>query len=52
MVLNERDVSLHEEFLREVKELVGREVVVLPRVFVKGRCCKIERNGKKNKNAH
>ncbi|KAL5165418.1 Uncharacterized protein HKD37_18G050545 [Glycine soja] len=38
VVLNERDVSLHEEFLREVKELVGGEMVVLPRVFVKGRC--------------
>ena len=38
VVLNERDVSLHEEFLREVKELVDGEVVVLPRVFVKGRC--------------
>ncbi|QCD85144.1 uncharacterized protein At5g39865 [Vigna unguiculata] len=36
VVFDERDVSLHGEFLREVKELVG-EAVALPRVFVKGR---------------
>ena len=36
VVFNERDVSLHKEFLREVKELVG-EAVALPQVFVKGR---------------
>ncbi|KAJ1408193.1 Thioredoxin-like superfamily [Sesbania bispinosa] len=36
VVTDERDVSLHGEFLREVKELVG-EGVALPRVFVKGR---------------
>ena len=36
VVFDERDVSLHGDFLREVKELVG-EAVALPRVFVKGR---------------
>lgn len=36
VVFDERDVSLHGEFLKEVKELVG-EAVALPRVFVKGR---------------
>ncbi|XP_061350932.1 uncharacterized protein At3g28850 [Gastrolobium bilobum] len=36
VVFDERDVSLHGEFLREVKDLVG-EGVALPRVFVKGR---------------
>ncbi|XP_020205015.1 uncharacterized protein At3g28850 [Cajanus cajan] len=38
VVFDERDVSLHGGFLREVKELVGEAVAVaLPRVFVKGR---------------
>ena len=37
VVFDERDVSLHGEFLREVKELVDGEGVALPRVFVKGR---------------
>ncbi|RDX85467.1 hypothetical protein CR513_33342, partial [Mucuna pruriens] len=36
VVFDERDVSLHGGFLKEVKELVG-EAVALPRVFVKGR---------------
>lgn len=36
VLFDERDVSLHGGFLREVKELVG-EAVALPRVFVKGR---------------
>ncbi|TKY60743.1 electron carrier [Spatholobus suberectus] len=36
VVFDERDVSLHGEFLRELKELVG-EGVALPGVFVKGR---------------
>ncbi|XP_027341724.1 glutaredoxin domain-containing cysteine-rich protein CG12206 [Abrus precatorius] len=36
VVYDERDVSLHGEFLREMKELV-EEGVALPRVFVKGR---------------
>ncbi|CAJ1937229.1 unnamed protein product [Sphenostylis stenocarpa] len=36
VVFDERDVSLHGDFLREVKEL-GGEGVALPRVFVKGR---------------
>ncbi|KAK7318084.1 hypothetical protein RJT34_02782 [Clitoria ternatea] len=41
VVYDERDVSLHGEFLKEVKELLvgesGSGVVALPRVFVKGR---------------
>ncbi|KAK7399090.1 hypothetical protein VNO78_10265 [Psophocarpus tetragonolobus] len=37
VVVDERDVSLHGEFLRELKELLGEEVVPLPRIFVKGR---------------
>ncbi|MED6145883.1 hypothetical protein PIB30_029368 [Stylosanthes scabra] len=38
VVIDERDVSLHGGFLRELKELLGEEEqVVLPRVFVKGR---------------
>ncbi|GMN31494.1 hypothetical protein TIFTF001_003293 [Ficus carica] len=36
VVYDERDVSLHGEFLSEVKELLGEEGGV-PRVFVKGR---------------
>lgn len=36
VVFEERDVSLHGEYLREMRELVGEEVSV-PRVFVKGR---------------
>ncbi|GAV88777.1 Glutaredoxin domain-containing protein [Cephalotus follicularis] len=36
VVFDERDVSLHGEFLKELKELLGEEVSV-PRVFVKGR---------------
>nr|DAD36241.1 TPA_asm: hypothetical protein HUJ06_006881 [Nelumbo nucifera] len=34
--IDERDVSLHGEFLNELKELVGEECSV-PRLFVKGR---------------
>ncbi|WVY90496.1 hypothetical protein V8G54_036010 [Vigna mungo] len=34
--VDERDISLHGDFLREVKELVG-EAVAVARVFVKGR---------------
>ncbi|KAF7828119.1 glutaredoxin domain-containing cysteine-rich protein CG12206 [Senna tora] len=38
VVYDERDVSLHGEFLKEMKELVGgEEGVRVPRVFVKGR---------------
>ncbi|MED6131994.1 hypothetical protein PIB30_015362 [Stylosanthes scabra] len=38
VVIDERDVSLHGGFLRELKEVLGEEEqVVLPRVFVKGR---------------
>lgn len=36
VVFDERDVSLHGEFLSELKELVG-EGTSMPRVFVKGR---------------
>ncbi|KAE8727043.1 hypothetical protein F3Y22_tig00005929pilonHSYRG00093 [Hibiscus syriacus] len=36
VVFEERDVSLHGEFLSELRELVGDEASV-PRVFVKGR---------------
>ncbi|XP_028774733.1 uncharacterized protein LOC114731675 [Neltuma alba] len=36
VVYDERDVSLHGEFLKEMKEMVG-EGVTVPRVFVKGR---------------
>ncbi|QCD83220.1 Thioredoxin-like fold [Vigna unguiculata] len=43
VVFDERDVSLHREFLREVKELVG-EAVALPWVFVKGRYMGVWRN--------
>jgi len=38
VVLDERDVLLHGVLLKEVKELVDREGVALPRVFVKGIC--------------
>ncbi|XP_039146521.1 uncharacterized protein LOC120283832 [Dioscorea cayenensis subsp. rotundata] len=34
--VDERDVSLHGEYLKEVKEMVGEEVVV-PRLFIMGR---------------
>ncbi|MQM20999.1 hypothetical protein Taro_054030 [Colocasia esculenta] len=34
--VDERDVSLHGEYLRELRELVGEEATV-PRLFVKGR---------------
>ncbi|KAL1364113.1 hypothetical protein HN51_012277 [Arachis hypogaea] len=38
VVIDERDVSLHGEFLRELKEVLREEEQVrLPRVFVKGR---------------
>lgn len=38
VVTDERDVSLHGEFLKELRELVGEEEAsLLPRVFVKGR---------------
>jgi len=43
VVFDERDVSLHREFLRDVKELVG-EAVALPWVFVKGRYMGVWRN--------
>ncbi|KAJ4711863.1 Glutaredoxin [Melia azedarach] len=36
VVMDERDVSLHGDFLNELKDLVGEEASV-PRVFVKGR---------------
>ncbi|KAK6935549.1 Glutaredoxin [Dillenia turbinata] len=36
IVFDERDVALHGEFLRELKELVGEHASV-PRLFVKGR---------------
>ncbi|GMJ10981.1 hypothetical protein like AT1G64500 [Hibiscus trionum] len=36
VVFDERDVSLHGEFLNELRELLGDEATV-PRVFVKGR---------------
>ena len=36
VIFDERDVSLHGEYLKELKELV-EEQVPLPRVFVKGR---------------
>ncbi|KAG8659032.1 uncharacterized protein At3g28850 [Manihot esculenta] len=36
VVFDERDVSLHGEFLNEIRELLGEEGSV-PRVFVKGR---------------
>ncbi|KAM0944629.1 putative glutaredoxin, Thioredoxin-like superfamily [Dioscorea sansibarensis] len=34
--VDERDVSLHGEYLKEVKEMIGEEVVV-PRLFIMGR---------------
>ncbi|KAK4262920.1 hypothetical protein QN277_028411 [Acacia crassicarpa] len=37
VVYDERDVSLHGEFLKEMKEMVAEEGVTVPRVFVKGR---------------
>lgn len=36
IVLEERDVSLHGEYLKEMKELAGEEAVV-PRLFIRGR---------------
>lgn len=36
VVFDERDVSLHGEFLKELRELLGEEASV-PRLFVKGR---------------
>lgn len=36
VTMDERDVSLHGEFLREVRELAGEEAAV-PRLFVRGR---------------
>ncbi|CAD5185425.1 unnamed protein product [Musa acuminata subsp. malaccensis] len=36
VAVDERDVSLHGEFLREVRELVGEELAV-PRLFIRGR---------------
>lgn len=36
VVVDERDVALHGEFLKELKELLGDEATV-PRMFVKGR---------------
>ncbi|XP_047333181.1 uncharacterized protein At3g28850 [Impatiens glandulifera] len=37
VVFDERDVSLHGEFLSELRELIGEEGRVVPRLFVKGR---------------
>ncbi|XP_074568023.1 uncharacterized protein LOC141824607 [Curcuma longa] len=37
VTVDERDVSLHGEFLREVRELVGEEEAAVPRLFVRGR---------------
>ncbi|KAI4326805.1 hypothetical protein L6164_019336 [Bauhinia variegata] len=37
VVFDERDVSLHAQFLNELKELLGQEEVALPAVFIKGR---------------
>lgn len=36
IVLEERDVSFHGEYLKEMKELAGEEAVV-PRLFIRGR---------------
>lgn len=36
IVLGERDVSFHSEYLKEMKELAGEEAVV-PRLFIRGR---------------
>ncbi|WOL02209.1 hypothetical protein Cni_G10928 [Canna indica] len=36
VVVDERDVSLHGEFLRELRELLGEEMAV-PRLFIRGR---------------
>ncbi|KOM46577.1 hypothetical protein LR48_Vigan07g028100 [Vigna angularis] len=41
--VDERDMSLHGDFLREVKELVG-EPVALARVFVNGRYVDVTRS--------
>ncbi|XP_031259802.1 uncharacterized protein LOC116117963 [Pistacia vera] len=37
VVTDERDVSLHGEFLKELRELLGEEEASVPRVFMKGR---------------
>ncbi|KAL5747724.1 hypothetical protein ACOSQ2_025021 [Xanthoceras sorbifolium] len=37
VVFDERDVSLHGEFLSELRELLGEEEASVPSVFVKGR---------------
>lgn len=37
VVTDERDVSLHGQFLNELKDLLGSETVSVPRVFIKGR---------------
>ncbi|KDO76586.1 hypothetical protein CISIN_1g0446791mg, partial [Citrus sinensis] len=37
VVTDERDVSLHGQFLNELKDLFGGETVTVPRVFIKGR---------------
>ncbi|XP_057530620.1 uncharacterized protein LOC130809035 [Amaranthus tricolor] len=37
VVFDERDVSLHGQFLSELKELIDGAVVPVPRLFVKGR---------------
>jgi glutaredoxin domain-containing cysteine-rich protein 1 len=37
VVYEERDVSLHGEYLNELRELLNDESLTLPRVFVKGR---------------
>lgn len=37
VVFDERDVSLHGEFLNELRSLLGEEEASVPRVFVKGR---------------
>ncbi|XP_078174483.1 uncharacterized protein LOC144568121 [Carex rostrata] len=36
IMLGERDVSLHSEYLKEMKELAGEDAVV-PRLFIRGR---------------
>ncbi|XP_072998557.1 uncharacterized protein [Typha latifolia] len=37
VAVDERDVSLHGEYLKEVRELVGEGDATVPRLFVKGR---------------
>lgn len=37
VVVDERDVSLHAEYLSELRGLLGEEMAAVPRVFLKGR---------------